>query len=809
MLEGVIVDLRSSVRLAARSRGLTLIVLTSLALGIGVTAVIGTVALAVLVKPLPYERPHDLVMVWRQSVNPSPAEAFWDARRNARQILTAGTVLRWRERALPFEDFAVVESWETGWGPDADLILGDQVERLRGTLATANLFRVLGVRPARGRTFGVEETDVALISHRLWQRRFNADPNVIGATVTLSFGMPRESRRIEIVGVLPAGFHFDYPEETEIWLPLTWQEIGRHPSNALMYRAIARLRSDTPVEAAETAMQAFLDPVDRATKYPARYWLEGVHDYAVGATRGPLLLVAALAVLMLVGGALNAATALAASTVSRLRELRVRRALGASRARLARQILTECATVATLAGVLDAVIVAVMLPVTRALLPAGTPGIEAVAVNPLSVGGVCAALVVSAVLAAAIPAWLAVRADAHSQLEDSRTTTHARAGLRIRAGLLAVQFALVAGLLLTGGMLVRSFWNIVHVDKGYVVDANVYAAEFRVMNRPADDQRLIWTQSQLLDRVRELSYVDAASLTSAVPLRGVDRVNRVRRADGQVIHLNVRHVDPEYFDVMQIPLLAGRLFTDADVSAGTWVTVVSRSLAEKLYPGENPIGRFLEGTSGSRIVGVVADVRARSLLEPPLPAYYWPRGLIATTKVCVLVRANGGEQQVEADLRRIIRDLYDGQPLDWFSPLSQVVSDSVADRRAYSVIALALAVVMLVLAGAGVCGHLSHVVAERSRELAIRCALGASSRQQLRVTVDSIVPAIVGGLCVAMAVVYLAHSALAPFLFGVGRLDVASVAVAIALIAVCAAGAVIVPARRIARLDPAVMLKSD
>lgn len=351
-MTGLTADLRSALRYFSRNRGLSLVALSSLAVGIGASTAITTIANSVFIRPLPYDRPEELVMIWRAPEGrPSVLAGFRDDRENLRQLLTPGMILRWREQQLPFTDLAVVESWQTGLSPRVDLIDAAGVERLRGTLATPSLFTALGVRAALGRTFqGEEHSGVVVISHHLWRRRFGADPAVRGRTITLATGRTRERGSFEIIGVLPERFRFTYPEETEIWLPLSWSAMARETQAALMYRAVARLRPGVTVQAAQAAMQAFLDPLDRNPRRPMRLWLEPVHDYAVGQSRPALLLVAALTFIVLASGAVNAATVFAASTVSRLRDLRIRVALGASHARIVAQILTETTVMAVFAG---------------------------------------------------------------------------------------------------------------------------------------------------------------------------------------------------------------------------------------------------------------------------------------------------------------------------------------------------------------------------------------------------------------------------------------------------------------------------
>lgn len=807
-MTGLIIDLRSAFRQFLRNRGLTIVALTSLAVGIAVSVAITSVSTAVLVRPLPYDRPRDLVMIWAAADGPSALTGFRDARQLARRTFTPGMVLQWRERELPFVDFAAFESWETGLSPRVDFIDGAGVERLRGTLATANLFSVLGVRAALGRTFEEDEIGVAVISDRLWRRRFGADPGVLGKTITLATGRTREHRLVAIIGVLPDRFRFTYPEETEIWLPLTWSAIASEVQFAVMYRAVARLGADTPIQAAEAAMQVFRDPSERDSRTPTRIWLEPVHDYAVGPSRGALLLVSALTLLVLLSGAINAATVFTAATVSRLREMRVRRALGASQGRLVRQVFTEAAALALLAGAVALGTVSLALPGLRTQLPAGLPGVDAISLDWQTLSGVCAAVVLSTLLAGFIPAWLSVRDRDHLRLEDTRTATLSCAGLRLRMGLLGVQFTLVSALLITGGMLVRSFWNISYVDKGFEADANVYVAEIQRLHPAYRDQASSGLETELVKRVRELRYVEAATLTSAIPLRGTDFVRILRRFDGQPIPANERMVAPGYFDVLRIPLLSGSWLPDGDGSGSESVALVSQSLAAALYPGANPLGKVLSENLRARIIGVVADVRARSLLERPMPAYYLPRAQARSGLVCLVVRTRMGAQQVAADLRQIVQALYPEQPIQRLATLDQVLNDSVSDRRAYAVISTAFAIVMLLLSGLGLCGHLSHVVAERARDLAIRTALGASSRRQLQLLVRHIVPALFGGVSIAMLTVYSSFPLLAPFLFEVERFDLMSCAVSALLVTGFTAAAVFLPARWVSRLDAAAMLRA-
>lgn len=618
-MTGLLFDLRSALRQYARSRGLTIVALTSLAVGIAVSMAIITASTAVLVRALPYHKPEDLVMIWG-AYEPSPALAgFWNARELARGELTPGTVLQWKDHELPFDNFAVLESWQTGGAARVDLVDHGHVDHLRGTFATSQVFDVFGTQAALGRTFSENESDVAVLSDALWRRRFGADSRILGRTLTIAMGRLHEQRPVTIIGVLPKGFHVTYPEETEIWFPLTWSDIDRLPHFAVLYRGVARLRRGVSLATAEAHIQGLREPSQRSST--TRIWLEPMHQYAVGTSRESLLLVLVLGLLVLLSGAVNAATVFAASAVSRLREMHIRRALGASRARLIRQIFSEVGVVGLVSGAIGIGAISLALPALRAAMPAGLPGVEAMRLDWITLSLVGVAVAASTAIAGFVPAWLCTRARSLDTAFESHTITTAARGIRLRMALLGMQFALVTVLLIAGGMSTRSFWKVTHVDKGFTADPEVYVTEIQLLNPAYKDKEFERFEAELLRDIRQLPYVEAASIGSAIPLRGNDRVVRLRRPDGQTMYVNQRNVDPDYFKVMRIPLVAGRWLTATDANRSEWVALVSQSLGEALYPGENPVGKFLEGSSGTRIVGVVADVRAHSLLDAPTPVH--------------------------------------------------------------------------------------------------------------------------------------------------------------------------------------------
>jgi hypothetical protein len=340
----------------------------------------------------------------------------------------------------------------------------------------------------------------------------------------------------------------------------------------------------------------------------------------------------------------------------------------------------------------------------------------------------------------------------------------------------------------------------------------VYVAEIPLYEPAYRHKTYYQFERELLRRVDALSYVDAVSVGSVIPFRDGVAVPRVQTSAGQTIHANTRTVDGGYFNVMRIPLLSGRGFTDAYAFGSAPVALVSESLARALSPDANPLGKPLYATGvtlGTTIVGVVGDVHDRSLLERPMPAFYLPRTQVASSRVFLLIRVQSEGRQLAADLRQIVGEVYPEQPIQRIDTLEQIVGESVAGRRASAVIVGTFATVMLLLAGLGLCGHLWHVMQERARNFAIRSALGASSRHQLRLLIQDIVPALIGGVSVAMVAVYSCFPLVAPFLFEIRRLDPISYGAGALLVIDFTAAALLVPGRRLSRIDAATILRAS
>jgi putative ABC transport system permease protein len=539
--------------------------------------------LGVLLRPLPYDDPDHVVLVWgrREPVAPGNMERGLATPRWFREI---------GARQRSFSSVAAIESWDGNPSASFDLESSGGAERLRGAFVTPNFFNTVGTRAAAGRVFNDDDSDdVAVISHDLWQRLFVASSDAIGSRLELAIGRGRDraTRRLTILGVLPPHVQFSYPESTDVWLPLSRERLENpRMQDAIQYRIVARLLPGVTLEqahedlaAAKTGIAADLKRnMDRVT-----FWVEPVHEYAFGAARPAVRLLSAVALLVFVVACLNVAALLLAQAVERRRDMAVQLALGASRGRIARQLLTESALLAVIAAVASVTLMVILQPLLRAALPASIPRIQEIGVDLVTLGWMTALVTLAVVLSALLPAWRTSAIDPGAEVAQSgRTATVSRGAVAWRHGVMTLQVSTVVLLPVGGGLLLHSFWKLQRVDLGFD-GSQVFTAEMRLLDpRYFNEARLKGFQEELLARVRLLPGVQHASITSSVPLRGVDwTVGFTHR--GERMSARERDIDPDYFTVMGIPLIEGRTFSAADVASAAPVAIVSRSLAERVF----------------------------------------------------------------------------------------------------------------------------------------------------------------------------------------------------------------------------------
>jgi putative ABC transport system permease protein len=811
-MSGLVSDLRSAWRQLRRGRGTSLLILLTLALGLGANAAIFAIGRGVLLRPLPYSDPDRLVLLWARRTPSPPAST-------GRGLATPYWFQEIVARQRTFSSIAAIESWNGNPGSTFDLAASGGGERLRGAFATPNFFATIGVSAALGRAFAdADPPDLAVISHELWQRLFAGSQDVIGRRIDLAAGRGKQRavQPLTIIGVLPPRVQFSYPESTDVWLPLTPERLKEpRAQNAIMYRIVARLRPETTLAQAHDDMAAAKSAMalERGREYmnSLTFWLEPVHENAVGTARPALRLLSAVAALVFLVACLNVAALLLAQTVERRREIAVQLALGASGWRVVRQLVTESGLMAVVAAAIGVAVVMMLQPMLRAAMPPGIPRIQEIGVDLLALAWVSALVALAVILSTIVPAWRSSAIDPGTEIgQSARTATQSRGAARWRQGLVAAQVAVVVVLLVGGGLLLRSFWKLQHVDPGFD-GTRVFTAEMRLLNpRYFDGATLRAFQSELLWRVRALPGVERASITSAVPLRGVDWTRAFSHA-GTRLAAKERDIDADYFAVMKIPLLAGRTFSNLDAEAAAPVVIVSQSLARHLFPSQNPVGQRLEldPKNPAEIVGVVGDVRNVRVEADGDLAYYVPRAQQSSELICLVARTAPGTADLAPAVRAIVASLDPMQPVLNATTIDGIVSDSIADRRFYATTTGAFALLTLLLAAAGLYGVTSHSVAARTREIGIRVALGAAPMRLLRMLIGQGVGPVLVGLACGLVASLWAGRLLQRFLFDLGAFDLLTYAGTVTWVLALTVLACWLPSWRAARLSPTVALRHE
>jgi predicted permease len=777
-----------------------------LALGIGANSAIFSLVHAVLLQPLPYRNPEEIVMVW--DADPTP-DGKW------RRGHTTSTALRyWVDgSAGVLSDLGVMRM---STRESFDLLLPDGAQRLNTALVTPNFFSILGARPALGRLFSEQDSsaDVVVISHGIWQRAFGGDLDVIGRSVTLVNGIiarvERAPRLYTIIGVLPPEFRFTYPVETEIWAVHSWPTVWAAPRGSVEFMgAVGRLAPGVSLQAATARMRTI--PTSDRKESKEFTQIEPITEWVVGETRPSLLILAGVAALLLVIACATVANGLLVRLAERRRELAVRASLGAGRARLTRQLLTE-GLVLSLAGAIGgSLLAAVIVPIFRAVVPIAVPRADLITVDPRILLTAAGAAALVTVLTSLAPALQAARVNVAPALKGAELSASASAStVRWRFGFVALQATIATALLIGSALLLISFWRLHRVDLGFD-GSQVITAEIRLLGKRFHVKTAIERfQQDVIRRVRAIPGVTEAAVTSAVPFRGTDWYWSFRRTGAtRPLAAHRRDVDPAYFSVMRLTLLRGRLLAETDTSGSEPVVVISESLARQAFPGEDPIGKQFDLRPPRTVVGVVKDVHSRAIDESPLPAIYEPRAQNSTELVCLVLRSKVDQKQTIAAVRRAVHETDPTVPAMDFTTVDAIVSGSIADRRFYTTTTTAFSVLALLLTAGGLIVVVSRSVAERRRELAIRTALGARSRQLSGMVIRQGAAPVILGTVLGVSCAWFATRVLEAFVFQISVRDVRVYLAAASIISAVAALACYFPARRAASVQPASVLRAD
>jgi putative ABC transport system permease protein len=803
-VDTAVMDLRYAARRLRATPAFTIVTAITLALGIGATTAIWSAVNAVLFRPLPYPRAERIIGIADRSADGGRAD------------VTFGTFTELAARAHTLSAIAVMKPWQ----PTAANT--GEPERLEGQYVSAGYLGVFGVAPARGRDFAATDdrasaARVVILSDALWKRRFGADPAIIGRSIRL------DDDAYTVVGVMPPGFVAATAPSAVLWTPLQYDmSQGRAWGHHL--QMIARVRP--PFGLDDAARE--IDAIARApvSEFPRQPWaslergliLGSLQDELTRGVRPALLAILGAVGLVLLIVCVNVANLLLARGVQRRGELAVRTALGAGRGRLVRQLLTESLLISLAGGAAGLVVAAVA---TRAIVRLRPPELPSVASLRIDGAAFAFALAITAAVGVAIgcvPALQAIRADPKDGLgAASRRSTGGHR--RTRGALVVAEVALALLLLVSSGLLLRSIERLFAVRSGFDA-SNVLTMQVQTSGHRFDrDDETARFFAAALDAVRRVPGVTSAALTSQLPLSGdADRYglrfDPAPAGDPGEVDGTFRYgVSPGYFETMRIPLRRGRFLDERDVANAPAVAVISESVARRRLGTLDPLGRRIRIGDGPSytIVGVVGDVKQMSLAAPTAEAVYTTTSQwrFADNPMSVVIRARGYAPLLTTPAREAIWSVDKGQPIVRVATMESLVAASGASRRFALTLFGAFAIAALVLAAAGIYGILAGGVVERSREIGVRAALGATRgrivglvlRDGLRLTAVGVVLGVAGAVA--------ATRALASLLFGVSPLDPLTFASVIVVLGAAAAIACAIPAWRAARVDPVIALRGD
>ncbi len=796
-------DIRFAIRTFLKSPGFTAVAVLALALGIGANAALFSVINTVLLKPLDYPSADRLFRVY---------ETFLPKGFGA---VSPANFIDWRRQNHVFEHLEAFSAGSMNLQTDA------APERIPSVVATAGLFDMLQVRAMLGRTFLADEDqpgkpDVAVISERLWRRRFGGDPKLLGSQITL------DGKSTTVIGIMPAMFQFPPDsQERDLWLPFAFSPSHAAVRSSHFLGVIGRLKSGLEFAAANSEMKQIASRI--ADQFPDEQkgrsvLLRPLQDVLVGNIRPALLVLMGSVGFVLLIACANVANLLLARASARRREVAVRAALGASQPRLIRQFLTESILLALAGGALGVILADVGVQALVALAWRQIPRATDIHLDGtvfLFLLGVC---VLAGIIFGVVPAFQNASHDLQEGLKEggARGTVGGRSAT-YRNALIVAEFALALVLLIGAGLLMRSFRALNATDPGLVASGVLTMSVSVPDDKYANDGMWPKFYEPALDRIRALPGVQSAGMIRLLPLQnwgtngnfGIE--GRPTEEPGRRPFAETREISPGYFQTMRIPLLKGRDISNADTAAAPFVALINDALARRYFPNEDPIGRKIAWAGTRTIVGIVANTRQAGLDRDPLPEIYMPaaqrpRSLSGMTLV---IRTNVEPTSVTHAVEQAIQSVDPAQPVFGVKTMERVVSDSLSSQRLYVWLLGVFAGIALILASAGIYGVMSYLVSQRTQEFGVRMALGASAGDVLRMVLKQAVTLIGAGVLVGLAGAFAITRVLSNFLFGVKPTDILTFAGVSALLTAVALVATYLPALRATKVDPMIALRYE
>ena len=800
-------DIRYGVRMLWKNKAFTAIAVVALALGIGANSAIFSVVNTVLLRPLPYRDPDRLVTVWEDNSkvgypHDTPAPANY---------------VDWRDQNQVFEGMAATAD------TSLNLTGAGEPERFDGKRVSANFFSLLGVDPQLGRGFLPEEdvagaNHVVVLSHGLWQRRFGSDPGIVGKSITLN------GEAYTVIGVMPAGFQF-LSEDVSMWVPIAFtpQQAAQRQSHYL--KIVARLKPGVTLERAQSEMSTIAARLQQ--QYPDSNadlgaTVTSLHEEVVGNIRPALLVLLGAVGFVLLVACANVANLLLARAAVRQKEIALRTALGASRLRLVRQFLTESILLAALGGVVGLLLSVWGVSLLRSFIPQNISQVKAITVDAWVLGFTLLVTLLTGVVFGLAPAVQASRFDLNETLkEGGRDNASTRGGNRLRAVLVVAEVAVSLVLLVGAGLLLNSFMRLRSVDPGFRADKLLTMSVVLPQQKYPDYARRRAFYTDMLRRVEALPGVRSAGVTNWIPLiRQGDSIGVAVEGQptppGKPHVIVTRVVSPHYFGAMGIRLLEGRVFEEGkDRADSPCVVVVGESVARRFWP-DGALGKRVSPGEPQRpedwcqVVGVVNDVKQMDLAAEPKQQIYFsyeqadffaPRYLVVSTE--------GDPLALASTVRKTVWDVDRDQPVSNVNTMEGVLAESIARQRFTALLLGLFAGLALVLAAVGIYGVMSYSMAQRTREIGIRMALGAQKRHVLKLAVGQGLKLVFVGIVIGLVGAFALTRLMASLLYGVSATDPATLVIISLVLVAVALFASYIPARRAAKVDPLIALRYE
>lgn len=799
-------DLKYAARVLWKAPGFTVVAVIVLALGIGANTAIFSVVNAVLLKPLPFQDPDSLVVVWENNVS----------RNRPRNVASPANYLDWKSQNGVFTDMTAIAGWSVNLTGSGD------PEELLGQAVTRNHFSILGVNPMLGRDFTEDEGNrggppAVILSHRLWQRRFGGDRSILNRQIVLN------NTSTTVVGVMPPNLIPLSRGNVDFWIPMALDPARDYRATAGRYLiVIARLKPGVPLRQAQSELSAIAQRLEQQHADFNKNWgvnLVPLEEQLVGGVSTALwvLFGAVGAVLLIACG--NLANLMLARAAAREKEIAIRTSLGAGRGRILRQLLTESLLLAACGGAAGFLVGSWGLDLLKAMAPSTLPGLDRIRIDPWVLAFTAAVSLITGLLFGLVPAWSATRSNLNDMLkEGGRGAAGGARGFRIRNALVVADVALSLVLLIGAGLLLQSLYRLRTVDPGFRTDKLM---TFRVTRSGGEvPQRLAFFR-EAVERVQKIPGVTAASavsflpITSLVPGTSFEISGRPAPPPGQSPTTEVRIVHPDFFKTMGIALRRGRTF-DASIDRpdAPLTFVINESMARQYFAGEDPLGKRIsvsmqQQNPPGEIIGVVADNKSTGLDASIRPITYYSHSHFPFPMMTFVVRTTAEPQTVAKSMIVAIHEMDPNQPVSDVRTMEDVLSESVAQPRFQASLLALFAALALVLAAVGVYGVMSYSVGQRTREMGIRLVLGASPggllamviRQGLRLALIGLALGLAGGLALSRV--------LRTLLFEIQPTDPLTFGGVSALLVGVALLACYLPARRAARVAPMIALRYE